>query len=181
MERRRIGDLFVERGIITPEERTKILEHGQKAGKAFGEAGLELGLITREEMVKVFGPNFEIDFFYLDSKYFPAVAKDILSLDEILRFGALPLGFKKKNSFLSSKKIANVGFLDPGNDDSVNKVRSILLERLSPEGVSDVKIFLLLSDQFLDVLQNIFGKDKAIIKTLDPSALDRVLALHLRD
>jgi hypothetical protein len=181
MERPKIGDFFVEKRILTVEQKNHVLEYAHQSGKSFGEAGLELGVITRDDMVRVFGPSFEIDFFYLDARYFPAVTKDALSLDEILQHGALPLGFKKKSGFLSQKKAINVGFLDPGRAGNVEAVRELLLRRLADAGVTEVKIFLVLSDQYLDVLRSVYGKDRTYLRGLEPGALDPSLALQLSD
>lgn len=181
MERPKIGDFFVEKEILTVEEKNHVLEYAHQAGKSFGEAGLELGLLTREDMISVFGPSFEIDFFYLDSRYFPVATKGALTIEEILRYGALPLGYKNRASFLSKKKAINVGFLDPGNESNVSAVRDILLKRLGKDGVTEVKIFLVLSDQYVDVLRSHFGKDADSLRRLDPAALDPVLALHLSE
>ncbi|MGZ3694536.1 MAG: hypothetical protein ACXWQO_10175 [Bdellovibrionota bacterium] len=179
MERKKIGDFFVEKKILTVEEKNHVLEYAQQHGKSFGEAGLELAMLTREDMIKVFGPSFEIDFFYLDQRYFPVATKDALTMEEILRYGALPLGFKRLSGFLGHKKALNVGFLDPGNEESVSAVRAILLKRLEKEGVTDIKIFLLLSDQYLDVLRTTYGKDRANLLDSSPAQLDAVLAMHL--
>lgn len=179
MEKKKIGDFFVEKKILTPEEKSHVLDYAHHNGKSFGEAGLELGLLTREDMIHVFGPSFEIDFFYLDPRYFPAATKDALTLQEILRYGALPLGFKRKSGFLSKKKTINVGFLDPGNEETVQAVRAALLGRFGGEGVTDIKIFLLLSDQYMDVLRMSYGKDHSYLQGCDPAALDPVLQLHL--
>lgn len=179
MEKKKIGDFFVERKILTPEEKSHVLDYAHHSGKSFGEAGLELGILSRDDMIKVFGPSFEIDFFYLDPKYFPAVTKEALSVNEILRYGALPLGFKRKSGFLSQKKSVNVGFLDPGNEANVGSVRDLLLSRLAKDGVTDIKIFLILSDQYMDVLRNSYGKDRQFLQGCDPAELDPVLQLHL--
>jgi hypothetical protein len=176
MEKKKIGDFFVERKILTPEEKTHVLDYAHQSGKSFGEAGLELGVLTREDMVKVFGPSFEIDFFYLDPRYFPAATKGALTVEEVIRYGALPLGVKRKSGFLSKKKAINVGFLDPGREETVEAVRSILLKRLENEGVTEIKIFLILSDQYMDVLRTSYGKERSEIERCE---LDPVLALHL--
>jgi hypothetical protein len=179
MEKKKIGDLFVEKKILTPEQKTHVLEYAQQHGKSFGEAGLETGLLTREDMIQVFGPSFEIDFFYLDPKYFPLATKEALTTAEILRYGALPLGFKRLSGFMAKKKQVNVGFLDPGNQESVQAVRAILLKRLEKEGVSDIKIFLLLSDQYLDVLRLSYGQERAALQGQNPEQLDPMLLLNL--
>lgn len=179
MEKKRIGDFFVEKSILTLQEKNHVLEYALQGGKSFGEAGLELGLISREDMIEVFGPNFEIDFFYLDPRYFPAATRSALSPEEILRYGALPLGYKRKSGFLSQKKVINVGFLNPGDTATVEAVKTLLTQRLAKEGVVDIKIFLLLSDQFLDVLRISYGKDRAFLEACPAGTLDPVLQLYL--
>ena len=178
MERKKIGDFFVERKILTPEQKDHILDFSRQTGKSFGEAALELEILTRDDMVEVFGPGFEIDFFYLDPRYFPAVTKDTLTIDEILRFGALPLGFKR-SGFLSQKKHVNVGVLNPSDTKAMGELRSILLNRLEKEGVTDIKVFLILSDQYLDVLRMFYATERQQVAARDPNALDEVLRLYL--
>ncbi len=175
MEKRRIGDLFVEKKVISLEDKNRILEHAHLNGKSFGEAGLELGMLKREDMIRVFGPSFEIDFFYLDPEYFPVATVKALSIEEILRYGAMPLGFKKKSGFLSKNKYLNVGFLNPANKAAVQAVESLVIRRLENENVTSVKIFLIIADQFVDVLRSVYGKDDAYIEGQNPADLEPLL------
>ncbi len=159
MDKKRIGDYFLEKGILSEHDKNHILKIAHQTGKSFGEAGLDLGLIKREDMVKVFGPSFEIDFFYLDAKYFPLVTKHALELPEILRFGTLPLGLKKREGFLSKGKLLNIGFLNPSNHQNVKEVEKIVRQKLHAHQVTDIKIYLILADQFLHIVRDVYGLD----------------------
>jgi hypothetical protein len=157
--------------------RDEILDLAHKTGQSFGEAGLALGLLSREDMIRVFGPGFEIDFFYLDPRFFPQATAGALTVEEILHFGALPLGFKKKSGFLAKERFLNVGFLDPANKATVSAVEALVAGRLRGENVVGIKIFLLLADQFLNVLREVYGKERSFLQAHDQAALDPALRL----
>ncbi len=177
MDKKRIGDYFLEKGILSEHDKNHILKIAHQTGKSFGEAGLDLGLIKREDMVKVFGPSFEIDFFYLDAKYFPLVTKHALELPEILRFGTLPLGLKKREGFLSKGKLLNIGFLNPSNQQNVKEVEKIVRQKLHTHQVTDIKIYLILADQFLHIVREVYGLD--IQSANSDFEFDEVLKLFL--
>jgi hypothetical protein len=178
MERKRIGDYFVEKGILTEKDKHHILSVANQSGKSFGETVLDLGLVTRKDMVKVFGPNFEIDFFYLDSKYFPMITKSVLEIEQMLKYGCMPLGLKKKEGFLSRSKSLNLGFLNPSNRNSVNEIEKIALKKLASHHVSDTKIYLILADQFIEVIREVYGFNLSHDSS-NHKELDEILKLFL--
>ena len=90
--RKRIGDLLLDKGAITPGQVEDILKYSARSGLRFGEAALELKFVTRERMVEIFGPHHEVDFFHLEPEYFPLHSRDALDLNTILKWGVLPLG-----------------------------------------------------------------------------------------
>ena len=109
----RIGEFLVSKKILTPQQVDRILEYSKMRGLRFGEAGLELGYLSREAFIQVFGPNFEVDFFHLNPNYFPELTKDLIPLEMVLRYGVLPLGFKSEFGFFRRRKHVNLGFLSP--------------------------------------------------------------------
>lgn len=177
MDRKRIGDYFIEKGILSEKDKNHVLKVAHQTGKSFGEAALDLGVISREDMVRVFGPSFEIDFFYLDSKYFPLVTKSVLDLEHILKYGTIPLGLKKKEGFLSKGKFLNLGFLNPSNKDNVKEVESIVRQKMTDHFISDIKIYLILADQFIHIVKDIYGLD--LYSAQPHHEMDEVLKLFL--
>ncbi len=47
---RRIGELLVEAGLLSPENAQRILDYQRKSGLMFGETGVEMGLLTEEDV-----------------------------------------------------------------------------------------------------------------------------------
>ena len=174
-----IGSFLVEKGLITESQIPLILKYAEDHHLRFGEAAAELKLFPIEKLIALFGPNYKHDFFNLDSTYFPVATKDALSVDHVLRDGALLLGFKTEYKFFKKKKILNVGLLDPSNAQSLARVIQTVQGRLGADSFDKTKVFLILADQYLDVLQKVYGMDDQKIRAVGASALNETLAMYL--
>jgi hypothetical protein len=177
--RKRIGEFLVEKGVLTPGQVNQILKYGQDNGLRFGEAGQELGILTREQLISVFGPSFAIDFFHLDSKYYPEVTRDLFAPEMLVRLGMLPLGFKTEKKLFRTQKVLNLGLLDPSRRDAVDEAMRAAVTKLGDGQVQGVKVFLVLADQFLSVLSRVYGMDDAELRGRDASQVDGTLAMFL--
>ena len=170
--RKRIGDIFVEKGLVTEVQLQEILAYGRKAGMRFGDAALAMGLIDTQKLAKVFGPNNRVDFFYMDPMYFPKITQGLLPRELMLRYGVLPLGFKTQYRFFRSSKSLNLGLLNPDNEEAIHEARQAAHARLGADGFQKVRVFLILSDQFIDVFGEVYKMDAISIRTsqleLDP-------------
>jgi hypothetical protein len=175
--RKKIGEFFVEKGVLTPAQVDQILEYGKKSGLRFGEAGVSLGLLDRETLVRLFGRNYSVDFFHLDPRFFPKETKDAIPVPLILRFGALPLGAKSRFKMFRTKKILNIGLLDPGRKDAVEAIERLLQDKTS--NYDAIKVFLVLADQFIEVVQSVYGVSDKEIHAKATEDLDRTLALFV--
>jgi hypothetical protein len=175
---KRIGEYLVERKILKPTEVEQILDFGRRENLRFGEAGVKLGLLSEDALVRVFGKNYRVDFFHLDGKFFPRQTSQILSLDTILKYGVLPLGFKNEYGLFKSGRILNLGMLDPGRADALK----VAVEESKVQAESNrTKVFLILAEQFLDVLQSVYGISHADVAKRNPERLEPTLAMFLEE
>lgn len=174
----KIGQFLVEKGVLHPEQVQEVLSYSGRTGMRFGEAALELKLLTREQLVDVFGPGFQTAFFHLDTDYFPAQTRDLITLSEALQYGVLPLGYKTEAHLLKRHKVLNLGFLDPSKTEQVKKVESLVLPRAAKE-TQGIKIFLVLADQFLTVLRDHYGLSDGALQSVPSDALDPILCMEL--
>lgn len=177
MSHKRVGSYFIEKGLINDAELAQILEHSKKTGLRFGDAARDLEIIQTSDLIKVFGKSFETEFFYLDPTYFPAATKEVFTLPEMVRLGVLALGLKKSYGLFRQGKYLNIGLLDPSNLNNLKEIEAIALDRLKNENVLGIKVFLVLSDQFLDVLREVYGKDESEIS--GHTGVDKVLSQYL--
>jgi hypothetical protein len=178
---KRIGDFFVEKGVLTDEQRHQILDYSARSGIRFGEAGVQLGLLTREKLLQLFGPHYSIDLFQIEPEHFPQATRALLSIDDIIRWGALPLGFKSHRRLLRGTEVTlNIGLLNPGpgNSTAVSEITRAARER-SQGPIHGAKVFLILADQYLDVLRVVYGVNESELKSRDPAGIDPTLVLFL--
>lgn len=177
----RIGEFLQQKGILTAPQVEQILEHGKRQNLRFGEAGIDLGLLSERKLVEVFGKNYRVDFFHVDPQYFPQETKSVFSVEDILRWGALPLGSKTEYRLFRKGKILNVGLLDPGRQDA--KLAIAAAQEEAGKKYTNLKFFLILADQFLGILQSVYGVDPETLKKGKCSPgladLDKTLAMFI--
>ena len=174
-QRKKIGDVMIERGLIRREWVTEILEHAKNEGVRFGEAAVSLGYLTEEELrVILLQPYKNETFFQLEPEYFPSVTKDLFTKDQILRHGVLPLGYKSEFRWFRSVQRLNIGMLNPARTKSLDWVRQQI------PNVKSFKTFQILPDQFLATLEQHYGVGKASLMGMGPENLDENLTLYLQ-
>jgi hypothetical protein len=172
---KRIGEFLLEKKAITEPQLKEILEYSSKTGKRLGDAALEMGILTPEKMIRLFGRSFRVDFFSLQPEFFPRETRDLLTREQILRYGALPLGYKSERRwFFRRDRRLNVGMLNPDRADAFLEVDAIARE------AGRVKIYLVLPGDFLRVAEKVYGIGEAEILTRKPGELDPVLSLFLQ-
>jgi hypothetical protein len=175
----RIGEFLVTKKILTPQQVDRILEYSQMRGLRFGEAGLELGLLSREAFIQVFGPTFDVDFFHLNSAYFPEMTQNLIPPEMIVKYGVLPLGFKNETRFLRSRRMLNVGFLSPYRTQFISDVESFVLSHKGEFAFEGIKVYLILADQFLRVLKKVYSISEQEIRSRSPEAVDPTLLMFI--
>jgi len=89
MEKKRIGDLLKDEGIITDQEIGLALKEQQATRERVGDVLLRLGMVTQTELAQAIAKQCRVDFFEL---------KNYTPPKEALK--SLPLQFAKDNSLL---------------------------------------------------------------------------------
>lgn len=168
----KIGEFLVERGLLTPEQVKQILEYSQRTGLRFGDAGIQLNLLTPKRLAR------NVPFFNLNPDYFPEGTRGVLSVDSVLKLGALPLGIKEeKRWFRPAQTVLNIGLIDPWKRGIIDEVEAAVtpeLRRMHPHLY--IKLYLVLADQFLDTVKKAYGVGPSEIsqrpaQELDPSLI----------
>ncbi|MEW6556843.1 MAG: type IV-A pilus assembly ATPase PilB [Elusimicrobiota bacterium] len=66
-EHKKIGDLLLEKGLISQDELTEALTYQKKTGKQFGETLLQLGYIKEDDLLKALSEQMNVPYAQLDS------------------------------------------------------------------------------------------------------------------
>jgi len=177
---KRIGEFLLEKGVITEQQLRDIVKYSQKTGMRMGDAGMAMGIISRERLIEIFGPNHQIDFFHLDTAYFPTTTRELISTEEMIQWGALPLGFKTEYRMFRGRKILNIGLLDPGRADAIVGIETTARQKLGSHAVHGLKVFLILPDQFVRILEAIYQIPRQQLSDRHSSRLDATLSRYLQ-
>ncbi len=93
------------------------------------------------------------DHFKLDAHLFPASTREFIPVADMLKWGVLPLGYKKQSGVFGTQKRINIGMVEPGNPQAVQFVRDLLNKSYK----ISLKIFQIDADEFLDVVHLVYG------------------------
>jgi hypothetical protein len=175
----RIGEYLVSKKLLTTRQVEVILDYSREHKIRFGEAGMELGFLSRESFINLYTPASDSDLFQVVPKFFPIATRNLIERDALLKYGVLPLGFKTRwNLFRGSHQVLNLGFLSPRKKDRVGKVQQIIE---SIHGIKDFNVFIILADQYISVLGQVYLITPEMISEIPESALDPTLKFYLED
>lgn len=125
----RVGDLLVEKGIITAEQLLMCLDEQKRSGKKFGRAVIDLGFIEEEKLLTELSGHFAIPFIDIARVQLESDMTRRLPESVARRFRALIL-WEEPSGYL-------VGFTDPLDILAVDEVRRALGKNIIPAFVKE--------------------------------------------
>lgn len=147
MERKELGQLLLERGIITPEQLEEVLELQKKSKKFIGELLIEKGYVKKEDIIEALTEQKKAD--YVDLSKIKGVKTEIVKLiDENIarRFVCIPIA-KEEDTLVVAMK-------DPMDIVAIDTLRRITGLRIKPVKGDETKIINFI-DKFYSGLDNI--------------------------
>lgn len=153
--KKRLGDLLVEAGLITPEQLTKALAVQKKTGDRLGRILINLGYVTEENIIEVLEfqlgvPHVDLNKMQID----PAAARTIPeTLAE--RYQVIPI--KKEGRRLT------LAMVDPTNFYAIDDVRLA--------SGCDVEPVIAAEKEILRAIQETYGVRELVEKAVDQLAL----------
>lgn len=174
--RKRIGDIFVEKGLITPNQLAQTLDFAKQNGIRLGDAAVKLGFIKPKALIQIFGPSNSEDFFYLDVNFFPVITQGLFDIPTILKYGVLPLGFKTDMKLFKTKKLLNIGLISPEKrDTTLPELERLAKAKLGPNAFQEFKIYLILAEQLVEVLEKKYAFPEENLRAADGDMDERLI------
>jgi CheY-like chemotaxis protein len=116
MKRKRLGEILVEKGIITTFTAERILTLASRSGKRFGTILEEIGLITGEELSGALAIQYGYNTVSNFSKHtFPHNVLQLVSVDTAVEHSIFPL--KIQNNTLA------LAMIDPTNEKIIHNLK----------------------------------------------------------
>jgi type IV pilus assembly protein PilB len=122
LRRKRLGDLLLEKGMITQEDMGKVLERVQQEKKRLGTVLREMGLATEETIAQLLAEQFQIPYYPLnDFRLDPSFYKTI-PVELMYRYPFIP--YEENNGVLM------VILADPTNLSAMDELELVLKKPL---------------------------------------------------
>lgn len=90
-QKKKIGDLLVDKGLLSPGQLQEGLEHQRATGKRLGEALVDLGLVTEDQMSEAISDRLGIPRISLKSLVIDPAVVQVVNVDIARRYTLIPI------------------------------------------------------------------------------------------
>ncbi|NVK38392.1 MAG: Flp pilus assembly complex ATPase component TadA [Gammaproteobacteria bacterium] len=125
----RVGDLLVEKGIITKEQLVLALDEQKRSGRKFGRTVIELGFVSEDKLLLELSAHFAMPFIDISRFQFDSEVTRRLPESIARRYRAIIL-MKEQGQYF-------VGFMDPLDILAVDEVQRVLKKKIVPAFVKE--------------------------------------------
>jgi len=172
-QQKKLGEVLVEWGIISPKEVNKALDHAKAKGLRIGEALVDLKLCSESNVYKALASQHNMEYVELDRSSVPSNAVALIPEDLMRKYLILPLGVEGGKLKVVVHDPLDLEMLDilrfrlhKDIRTSIaprGRIKSILDEMLNTSAANTI-------DKTID--STLKSLDKSMDKTLDKSLLD---------
>ncbi|GAA6134676.1 MSHA fimbrial ATPase MshE [Oceaniserpentilla sp. 4NH20-0058] len=128
----RVGDLLVEKGLISQEQLMMALDEQKRSGRKFGRAVIDLGFISEDKLLLELSSYFAMPFIDLSRFQFDSEVTRRLPESLARRYRAIIL-IEEPNQYF-------VGFMDPLDILAVDEVQRVLKKKIIPAFVKEHEV-----------------------------------------
>jgi len=111
-KRKKIGEVYVERGLLSAEKKEAVLSYAKEKGIKFLDAVLLLNAVPKDQLVQEFGQDFNFDYVEISKDSLPLIAEQALSASVIAEYGVIPL---KKVYWKDRSPLMFLGMISPSD------------------------------------------------------------------
>jgi type IV pilus assembly protein PilB len=91
-QRRRLGDILLDWGVVTPAAIEEALAHAKTEGLRIGDALVALGLVDEEDVAKALASQYDMEYIDLDSNVVVPTETHLIPQELIRKHLVLPMG-----------------------------------------------------------------------------------------
>ena len=147
-EKFRLGDLLVQKGVITEVQLKVALEEQKVKNKRLGEVLVDLGYIDEKKLIDVLAEHFNIKVVKADEVKVTPELQHVIAESRALRLKILPIKVEEK--------ILHIATTDPTN--------IIALDEIERTTNKELVIYLISKQDFLTLFSKIYSADDNLYK-----------------
>lgn len=91
MPRKKIGDILIERGLISPSQLEETLKEQKKSGRKLGQILVDSGLITEEQLIETVSERLKIPKISFDSMVIDPMVVALVPVEVARRYCLMPV------------------------------------------------------------------------------------------
>lgn len=172
--KKKIGELLMEKGLITDTQLLLALAEQKVTGKRVGETIVRLGFVSNKDIAYVLAEQSGFQYIDLDNYHVSQDALKLLAKDLCEKHGIIPLAVNKDSVLL--------GVLDPFDSQNINTVSKVLQMPVNLAVIDRDSFVTALNSSYFFLHNPIKNEIDLIIKelikgTLDPKVTARLLEL----
>ncbi|MBA7652809.1 hypothetical protein ES703_60648 [subsurface metagenome] len=145
MEKKKLGEILVEKGTITSAQLTQALAEQKKTGERLGRVLVNLGFITERELIKFLGVQMEIPPINLDNYLIDPQIIDLVPQALARRYILIPV-FKSEDTL-------TVAMADPLNVFAIDDLQVRTKCKVAPAVASEADILKAI-DQYYGISES---------------------------
>ena len=169
-QQKKLGELLVEWGIISPKEVTKALDHAKAKGLRIGEALIDLKLCSESNVYKALAQQHNMEYVELDRKEIPSNAVALIPEDLMRKYLILPLGIEGGRLKVVVHDPLDLEMLDILRFRLHKEIRTSLAPRGRIKAIIDDMMKVTAANTIDQTLDKTLGSlDRSVDRTMDRS------------
>jgi type IV pilus assembly protein PilB len=109
---KKLGEILVEQGLISPEDLQRALAHQQKTDQLLGRILIDLGMVKESDLVEALARQIGLKFIDLSEYSMDGAAAALIPEQVARRYRAIPIGFEDSKLLVAMADPANLFALD---------------------------------------------------------------------
>ncbi|MBU4310815.1 type II secretion system ATPase GspE [bacterium] len=174
MEKKKLGEILVEKGVITSAQLTQVLAEQKRTGERLGRILVNLGFITERELIKFLGAQMDIPPINLDNYLIDPQIIDLVPQSLARRYILIPV-FKSEDTL-------TLAMADPLNVFAIDDLHVRTKCRITPAVASETDILRAI-DQYYGISESMeevikeASEEKFKLEEVEEVDLDKIEAL----
>lgn len=174
MEKKKLGEILVEKGAITSAQLTQVLAEQKRTGERLGRILVNLGFITERELIKFLGAQMDIPPINLDNYLIDPQIIDLVPQSLARRYILIPV-FKSEDTL-------TLAMADPLNVFAIDDLHVRTKCRITPAVASETDILRAI-DQYYGISESMeevikeASEEKFKLEEVEEVDLDKIEAL----
>jgi type IV pilus assembly protein PilB len=177
-QKKKLGEMLVESGVISQEELQRALEEQKTKLKRLGDVLLELGYVTNDAILRALAEQISVDSINLKDTYIDADVARLIPKEMAKRHTAIPVFRRDNTLFVAMADPRNISAIDDLRIVTQMNIRPMLAAETDIEQAIELYYTRQISERAIEDLKRDWQSDPVDV-VLDESDIENAPAVRL--